>query len=147
MKKYELLINDKKYEVEVKDFAVTTATVVVNGKSTTVQIEYPEGAEMPIIIPKVGKKAAPVTAAAAAAPVAAAPAAASGSAILAPMPGLILKLMVRVGDTVKVGQKVAVMEAMKMENDINSTMAGKVLEVSVSEGDNVQEKQALIAIG
>ena len=144
MKKYELLINDKKYEVEVKDFAVTTATVVVNGKSTTVQIEYPEGAEMPIIIPKVGKKAAPV--AAAAAPVAA-PAAASGSAILAPMPGLILKLMVRVGDTVKVGQKVAVMEAMKMENDINSTMAGKVLEVSVSEGDNVQEKQALIAIG
>ena len=145
MKKYELLINDKKYEVEVKDFAVTTATVVVNGKSTTVQIEYPEGAGMPIIIPKVGKKAAPV-AAATAAPVAA-PAAASGSAILAPMPGLILKLMVRAGDTVKVGQKVAVMEAMKMENDINSTMAGKVLEVAVSEGDNVQEKQALITIG
>lgn len=145
MKKYELLINEKKYEVEVKDFGVTTATVVVNGKATTVQIEYPEGAEMPIIIPKITKKAAPAVATTAAP--AAAPTAVSGSAILAPMPGLILKLLIRVGDTVKAGQKVAVMEAMKMENDINSTMAGKVLEISISEGDNVQEKQALITIG
>ncbi|MCK5808578.1 acetyl-CoA carboxylase biotin carboxyl carrier protein subunit [bacterium] len=145
MKKYSLHINDKKYEVEVKDFGVTTATVVVNGKATTVQIEYPEGEDAPIIIPKVTRKTAP-TANSIPAPMPAA-AATMGDAIVAPMPGLILKMLVRVGDIVKAGDKVAVMEAMKMENDINSTLSGKVLSIDVSEGDNVQEKQALIVIG
>ncbi len=63
------------------------------------------------------------------------------------MPGLIMKVLVKVGDTVTAGQKVMTMEAMKMENDINSGTAGTVKAVLVKEGDNVKEHQPLVTIG
>jgi len=142
MKKYDLKINGKEYNVDVKDFSATNAKVEVNGKSYDVEIKYQEN-EAPVVIPRITKKAAPV-AAQATAP-AQAPAAA-GSSVNAPMPGLILKLLVKVGDTVTAGQKIAIMEAMKMENDINTQIAGTVAAVNVNEGDNVQENQALVVI-
>ena len=141
MKKYDIKINGNKYSVEVKNFDVTKAEVEVNGKTFAVEIDYPES-ETPVVIPKITKRA-PVAQASAPAPVAQASA---GNSINAPMPGLILQILVKVGDTVSVGQKVAVMEAMKMENDINSTVAGTVKEIKVGEGDNVQEKQAIIVL-
>ena len=67
--------------------------------------------------------------------------------VVAPMPGLIMKVLVKVGDTVTVGQKVMTMEAMKMENDINAGSAGTVKAVLVKEGDNVKEHQPLVTIG
>ncbi len=142
MKKYDIKINGNKYAVEVKNFDVTKAEVEVNGKTYSVEIDYPES-ETPVVIPKVVKRTAPAPQASAQA---AAPQASAGNSINAPMPGLILQILVKVGDSVTVGQKVAVMEAMKMENDINSTVAGTVKEIKVGEGDNVQEKQAIIVL-
>ena len=150
MKKYELTIKGKKFDVEVKDFGGATAKVAVNGNEYDVDITY-KGGEVVAFTPATPRPAAP-RAAAAAAPVAAAPAAApagdvSGNNVVAPMPGLIMKVLVKVGDTVSAGQKVMTMEAMKMENDINTGTAGTVKAVLVKEGDNVKEHQPLVTIG
>ena len=67
--------------------------------------------------------------------------------VVAPMQGLIVKLPLKRGDDVKLGDVVAVLEAMKMQNDIVSTSGGKVLEVYVKEGEVVSPNQPLIAIG
>ncbi|MBP5591337.1 acetyl-CoA carboxylase biotin carboxyl carrier protein subunit [bacterium] len=150
MKKYELTIKGKKFDVEVKDFGGATAKVAVNGNEYDVDITY-KGGE-PVAFTPAAPRPAAARPAAAAAPVAAAPAAApagdvSGNNVVAPMPGLIMKVLVKVGDTVTAGQKVMTMEAMKMENDINSGTAGTVKAVLVKEGDNVKEHQPLVTIG
>jgi pyruvate carboxylase subunit B len=67
--------------------------------------------------------------------------------VIAPMQGLIVKLPVRAGDDVKLGDVVAVLEAMKMQNDIVTTVAGKVREVYVKEGEVVTPSQPLLAVG
>jgi pyruvate carboxylase subunit B len=67
--------------------------------------------------------------------------------VVAPMQGLIVKVPVKVGDDVKLGDVVAVLEAMKMQNDIVTTVAGKVLDVYVKEGEVVTPSQALLAVG
>ncbi len=143
MKKYELKIGGKEYKVEIKDFTGKSAKVEVNGTSYAVDIAY-TGGEAPK--PMAAPTPRPV-AAVAPVPQAAAPAPAAGAgAVYAPMPGLILKVLVKPGDTVKVGQRVMTMEAMKMENDINTTVAGTVAEIRVKEGENVRENQVLITI-
>jgi len=78
---------------------------------------------------------------------AAAPPRARDGAITAPMQGLIVKVPVKVGDDVKLGDVVAVLEAMKMQNDIVATQPGKVTEVYVKEGEVVSPNQALVAVG
>jgi pyruvate carboxylase subunit B len=67
--------------------------------------------------------------------------------VIAPMQGLIVKLPVKAGDDVKLGDVVAVLEAMKMQNDIVTTVAGKVREVYVKEGEVVTPSQPLLAVG
>ena len=67
--------------------------------------------------------------------------------MIAPMQGLIVKLPVKAGDDVKLGDVVAVLEAMKMQNDIVTTVAGKVVEVYVKEGEVVTPSQPLLAVG
>jgi pyruvate carboxylase subunit B len=67
--------------------------------------------------------------------------------VIAPMQGLIVKLPAKVGDEVKLGDVVAVLEAMKMQNDIVTTVAGKVREVYVKEGEVVTPNQPLLAVG
>jgi len=64
----------------------------------------------------------------------------------APMPGKILSLLVEAGDEVEIGQPVAILEAMKMENELKAPCDGTVVEVSVSEGDNVEKNQPLLEI-
>ena len=76
-----------------------------------------------------------------------APRATKDGAVVAPMQGLIVKLPVKVGDEVKLGDVVAVLEAMKMQNDIVSTQPGKVTEVYVKEGEVVKPNQPLVAVG
>jgi len=68
-------------------------------------------------------------------------------AVVAPMQGLIVKVPVRVGDQVGLGDVVAVLEAMKMQNDIVATRPGKVVEVYVREGEVVSPNQPLVAVG
>ena len=108
--------------------------ISVNGKTYAVEVEEAEGgASAPIV---------------AAAPVAQAPAPtapAGGTAVNAPMPGLVLKLAVANGATVKKGDKIVVLEAMKMENDIVAPVAG-VITFAVKTGDNVETGARLASI-
>jgi biotin carboxyl carrier protein len=67
--------------------------------------------------------------------------------VIAPMQGLIVKIPVKVGDAVKLGDVVAVLEAMKMQNDIVTTVAGSVREVYVKEGEVVSPSQPLLNVG
>ncbi len=83
----------------------------------------------------------------AAAATAAAPPRAGEGTVIAPMQGLIVKLPVKPGDDVKLGDVVAVLEAMKMQNDIVTTVAGRVSHVYVKEGDVVSPNQPLLAVG
>ncbi|MGH7722279.1 MAG: biotin/lipoyl-containing protein, partial [Candidatus Dormibacteria bacterium] len=67
--------------------------------------------------------------------------------VTAPMQGLILRVAVAVGDTVELGQVVAVLEAMKMQNDLTATRAGTVTAVHVKEGDVVGPRQPVVQVG
>ena len=144
MKKYELTIKGNKYAVEVKEFGSKSAKVDVNGKIFDVAVAF-TGEPQAVFIPPVPRQTAanrPVEQA-----VQVDTGSADGFGIKAPMPGLILKILVKPGDVVSVGQKVMSMEAMKMENDINTTVAGTVKSIQVKEGDNVKDHQTLITIG
>ena len=116
--------------------AVTTAEfdVEVDGEVFKVKVTGAGVAVVPVA-PGAGAAAAPP-----------APKAGDGT-VIAPMQGLIVKIPVKAGDTVKLGDVVAVLEAMKMQNDIVTTVAGKVREVYVKEGEVVSPNQALVAIG
>lgn len=121
--------------------------VTVNGVGYEVEIEEVGGAQTAAPV----RAAAPVAAAApkAAAPKAAPAAApvAGGEPVKAPMPGTILAVNVNVGDNVKAGQAVCVLEAMKMENEIPASKDGKVLQVLVQKGATVEVGAPLIVIG
>lgn len=70
-----------------------------------------------------------------------------GYEIKAPLPGVMIEIKVKVGDSVRAGQEIAVLEAMKMENSIEAVMDGTVTAVHVKEGDSVLEGAAVITIG
>ncbi len=70
----------------------------------------------------------------------------SGTAVTSPLPGIIIGVSVKVGDSVKAGQEVAVLEAMKMENSIESTVSGTVTAIHVNNGDSVLEGAAILSI-
>jgi biotin carboxyl carrier protein len=143
MKEYRYTIDGNKYEVAINEVCETTAKVTVNGAEYTVEWEKPVE-EKPVV------KVQPVAAKPAAAPAApaAAPAAApvSGNAIKTPLPGVIIDVKVNVGDTVKKGDTVVVLEAMKMENNINADRDGKVVAVQVAKGDTVADGAVLIVL-
>ncbi len=71
----------------------------------------------------------------------------SGNAVTAPMPGKIIKVKVTAGQQVQAGETVLILEAMKMEQEIKSTISGAVSEILVNDGDTVKKEQALITIG
>ena len=160
MKEYKYSINGNEYTVAVIDLDGNTAAVEVNGTSYKVDIL---GEELNITPRPAAKPAAPVAPApqpqaAAPAPVAqpapveqpAAPAAkpaGNGKPILSPLPGVILDLKVKVGDLVKAGQTVAVLEAMKMENNINAEHDGVVTAIKVNKGDSILEGAEILLIG
>lgn len=122
MKRYSITVNGKAYDVSVEELGADAAA--------------PVAAAAPAAAPK----------AAAPAP-AAAPAAVEGTKITAPMPGTILDVKVAVGDSVKAGQALFVLEAMKMENDVNSPSDGKVLSINTTKGTAVETGTVLAVIG
>lgn len=114
-------------------------TITVNGKSYEVSVEERGGASA-----SVTTAAAPVVPAVKAAP------ASSGSEgrvkVVAPMSGKILGVKVSVGQAVKKGEVVAVLEAMKMENDIVALEDGTIASINVNVGDSVETNQTLVTI-
>jgi len=143
MKEFKYTINGTQYNVEIVKEEATEVELTVNGTPFTVGIEKPvEVAPKKITRPA----AAPVTATGAPVlgqkkPVG------LGGAVKSPLPGVILDINVQVGDTVKVGDKLLLLEAMKMENTISSDLAGKVLEIKVEKGSSVMEGADLVIIG
>ena len=133
--KYVVTVNGKKFEVEVEK---------VGGAGKSLSRQPAERREAVKSEPVVETKAA-----VAPAPVEAAPAATSttgGTTITSPMPGSILDVKVNVGDKVTFGQTLAILEAMKMENDIPATVDGEVAEIRVKKGDVVETDSVLIVL-
>ena len=131
--KYKVTLNGRTYEVEVvADKAMCVA-------------EYE--AIAPAAAPVAAPAAAPAAPVAAAAPAAGGMTVTGGESVKAPMPGNILKVAVKAGDTVKEGQLLCVLEAMKMENEIYAPCAGVVSAVPVSKGSTVNTGDLLVAIG
>lgn len=144
MKEYKYKINGNEYKVAIGDIEDNIVQVEVNGTSYTVEMEKKpkEAPVRPVVRPAAAPAAAP------AAPAPARPAAASGgkSGVKSPLPGVILDIKVSVGDTVKKGQLVVILEAMKMENSINADRDGKITAINVSKGDSVLEGTDLVII-
>ena len=143
MKEYKYKINGNEYNVAVEELDGNKASVTVNGKTYQVELDRPA---KPVVTKPVARPAA----APAAAPVAAAPAprpTAGGAGIKAPLPGVILDIKVKVGDTVTKGQTVAILEAMKMENNINADREGQVVAINVEKGQSIAEGTDIITLG
>ena len=143
MKEYKYKINGTEYNVAVEELEGNKANVTVNGKSYEVELDKPAK-------PAVTKPVARPAAAPAAAPAPAAPAprpAAGGAGIKAPLPGVILDIKVKVGDAVAKGQTIAILEAMKMENNINADREGTVVSINVEKGQSIAEGTDIITLG
>lgn len=124
-----------------------TFNITVNGQTYVVDVEEVGGVQTAAPVRAAAPVAAPVAAAPAAAPKAAAAApVAGGEPVKAPMPGNILDVKVKVGDTVKAGTVVCVLEAMKMENEIPAPKDGKVVQVAVSKGATVGAGDTLVVL-
>lgn len=156
MGKYNFRINGHDYQVDVNSVEGGIADVTVNG--TDYKVELADAVPAPA--QQAARPAPQATFTAAPAPQATAPAAQTaaqtatasapqgkGEVVTAPLPGVILDIKVKVGDVVKAGQTVAVLEAMKMENEIESTASGTVTAVNAGKGDSVLEGAAIITIG
>ena len=141
MKEYKYTINGTKYEVAIGDIVENIATVTVNGEEFKVEMEKePEPEKKKVVVKP-----------AAEAPKAEAPKAAAGpvdakNAMKAPLPGVIIDIKVAVGDEVKAGDTVIVLEAMKMANNLTTDRAGKVTAVCVGVGESVMEDTPLVVI-
>lgn len=147
MKNYKFKINGNEYNVAINSIEGNIADVNVNG--TAYQVELEEAPAAPVQAVPVAPVQATPSAQAASAPAASAPKPASGAgkAVTSPLPGVIIAVKVNVGDVVKAGQEVAVLEAMKMENSIEATQDGTVTAVHVSKGDSVLEGASVVSIG
>jgi glutaconyl-CoA/methylmalonyl-CoA decarboxylase subunit gamma len=145
---YQLRIGEQDFAVKVGTQSAGRLRVDVNGTSYEVTVAQDESSSIPrpgAVAPvrQVAQGTAPAAAPAGSRP---APAPMQG-AVLAPIPGLVVAIPVKVGDTVLVGQTVAVMEAMKMENNLVSQLDGTVLEILVQKGAEVATGDVLLRIG
>ena len=144
MSEYVLTIGGTEYRAEVKEMTAERARIVVNDT------------EYDVDLVEIGRRRAaaptrPQAPAATAAPVRSATPARqtpprSHGTTVAPLPGLVLEVKVKEGDTVEAGQTVVLMEAMKMENAVQAPHNGTVRKVFVSDGDSVGEGEALVEI-
>lgn len=133
--KYVVTVNGERYEVEVER---------VDGKSSSLSRKQMERGVKTRVETEPAVSAAPVSAPAAAAP--AASNAGGGSAVISPMPGVILDIKVKEGDSISEGQVVVILEAMKMENEIVSEFTGTISAIRVKKGDTVDTDAVLVEI-
>ncbi len=143
MKEYKYRINGNLYTVKVGDIDENLAKVEVNGVPYKVEIQK---TDKPVtIVSKPRPQAAPRTEDGS--KVIAKPVAAIGSfQVKAPLPGVVMSIPVKVGDTVKASDTVIMLEAMKMENAIHAGHDGKIASISVSVGDSVLDGAVLVTL-
>ena len=142
MKTYKFKINGKDYDVAIGEAEGKMLQVNVNGADYQVELE-----NAPASAPAAPAAAAP----AAATPAPAAPAApkapaGAGEKVNSPLPGVIVEVSVKEGQAVKSGQKVAVLEAMKMENEISAPKDGTITAIHVNKGDSILEGAPIVTI-
>ena len=153
MNKYQYKVQGVDYDVEIEEVEGNVAKVNVNGIRFDVELKQPINPtstlkKVHIEAPKPVARPSVAPAAPAAAPAADKPmAAGTGSPVKAPLPGTITELKVNVGDAVKVGDVVMVLEAMKMQNNIESEYEGTVTSITVKQGESVMEGAVLMTIG
>ena len=143
MKEYKYTINGNKYEVTIAGIEENIANVVVNGEEYKVEMEKePEPQKKKVVVKPVAPQPTATQA----------PASGSNArvnmnnAVKAPLPGVITEIKVAVGDEVKAGDTVVVLEAMKMANNLDAEKGGKVTAVLVQEGESVMEDTPLVVI-
>ena len=141
MKEYKYTINGNKYEVVISDITENIATLTVNGEEYTVEMEKQAAPEKPK--PVVRQASSSESSEAGEAKSAGS---ASGTAVKAPLPGVITEICVAKGDEVQAGDTVIVLEAMKMANALQAEKAGKVTAIVVKVGQSVMEDEALVYI-
>ena len=151
MKNYSFKINGKEYNVAIGEANGKVLSVNVNGADYEVELSSPIVAEAAVgTAPSVAnnKADAPSGASATSAPSSTPAPAASGAAtkVTSPLPGVIVEVSVKEGQAVKAGQKVAVLEAMKMENDIPAAKDGVITAIHVNKGDSVLEGAPIVSI-
>ena len=143
MKDYKYKINGNDYKVSIGDIENNIAQVEVNGVPFKVEIQETKAA--PVTVKAVKPAAAPRTESGA--KVISKPSVSGGqAAVKSPLPGVIVDLKVNVGDTVAADSVVAILEAMKMENNINAGKAGVVKAICVNKGDSVLEGTDILVI-
>ena len=142
MRKYELKINDRDYEVVIKKVTPADAHVEVNGQEHVVNIQAIKN----LGLPAQTMPTPPTPTATSFIPASSPAAAVSRGGIIAPMPGQIKSILVREGDRVTTGQKLVIMEAMKLENKIAAKANGIVQKILVRDGDTVNQGQELVII-
>jgi glutaconyl-CoA/methylmalonyl-CoA decarboxylase subunit gamma len=157
MKKYKFAINGNPYEVNIVNVTDDIADVVVNGINYQVELDGKATIQQPIRVMPAEIKPTPVVQQPVVEqiPVIEQPQVVEPSPVtsqeatpvICPLPGVILDILVKQGDSVKAGQKLFVLEAMKMENDINSDRDGKIVTIHVQKGDSVMEGDTLVDIG
>lgn len=153
MKDYSLKINGQNYNVQIDDVNEdsTAARVIVNGTAYEVEIAGAKAAatSKPQVAPapKEANSAMIKPATAAPSPRLNAVAPSSGYTVKCPLPGTVLSVKVAVGDTVSRGQTLVILEAMKMENNIDANKSGVVKSIVKRAGDSVMEGDVLITIG
>jgi len=148
MAKYEVKVDGQQYEVEIVRDDGRSALLKIDGREYEVEASNVTAVSAPAASPPpAGMTPEPKPRASAAAPPAEQGSVGSdGVQVCAPMPGLVLEVCVSVGQGVKSGDVLLRVEAMKMENDIESQMEGKVKEVLVAKGDEVQEGGVLMVL-
>lgn len=140
MKKYKMNINGEKYEAKIVEYKGTEVVVEVNGIEYGVELEFDKPEKVQLIRSQKNSSPTPAVSSPKKTVV-------SAGAVVAPIPGLVLQVLVKVGDTVNDGDNILILEAMKMESEIGSTASGTVKKVLVKEGQSVQEGEALIEVG
>lgn len=157
MAKYQYTVKGVDYEVEIQDIEGNIANVTVNGIPFEVEMKQPvkagkqkvklseerraEGSEERRV-----KNEEPNSSSASEASTSSAPTAAAGKPVVAPLPGTINEIKVKVGDKVNAGDTVVILEAMKMQNNIEAETSGTITSINVNKGDAVMEGDTLVTI-
>ena len=143
MKNFKFKINGSEYSVDINEVEGQEISLDVNGTPYKVTVDKEMKKKQVTVTTRTTSQvsAAPSGTVQKAAP------ASKGSKVTTPLPGTILDVFVNVGDKVKAGQTVVLLEAMKMENNIEADVEGTVTEVKVRKGDSVLEGDVMVVIG
>ena len=135
MKEYKYTINGTKYEVAIGDIVENIANVTVNGEEYKVEMEPEAEPEKKVVVKPVAQPAPAANANVN-----------TADAVKAPLPGVVIEIKVAVGDEVKQGDTVVILEAMKMANNLEANKSGKVTAICVKAGESVMEDTPLVVI-